>query len=322
MLKHTFAQEYYPDSLFVNYNKKANICIANKNNSKLNEIENIQENFVDFYNDFELIKNTIPDSLNYLKIRYIIEVTDENKIVISSNESDEQVYYFGENNSFYKYELPKYTILIPLVKSKLIIQVNDLEILKELKEINVATIINDAANNLDEKGMHRIPQNFYFDHDGKSLDVSSKKTKSDHKPMDQIELTAAAGVGLDQHILVPDLNARMAFSFANKGIYKSKYYIGMQWKYYFDDNATTGKTDININPFLNIGYEYNFSKTPENSKLYGIEVGYLLKERGGHFDNNTFKVALSMKLPQKFTISPEVYIGDKVYPGLRLVYGF
>jgi len=318
----SFAQEYYPDTIFVNFENKANICIANKNNSKINAIENIQETFVNFHHDLELIKSTIPDSLKYLNIRYIIELTDENKIIISPNTNEQQVYYFGENDSFYKYELPKYTIIIPLEKSKLIIQVNDLTVLTELKEKNIAVILNEAANNLGKEARHRIPQNYYFDHDGKNLDTNSKKTKSYHKPMDQIELTGGIGAGLDKHVLVPDLNARIAFTFANKGIYKSRYYAGMQWKYYFDNNITTGKTDMNINPFLHVGYEYNFGKSPEDSRWYGLEVGYLLKERGGHFDSNTIKVALSMKLPQKFTISPEIYIGEKIYPGLRLVYGF
>ncbi len=320
----SLAQEYYtPDSLFVNYKNLANICLATNNNAKINQIDDIDRNFESFISNFSLIESKLTDSLKYSKMQYRIAEDDENQIIISENKKDKTIFYFGDDNTFYELQFSKYTITIPLEKHYMLsIQVNDLKVLSELQKVGLNSIIQSAWNNMGESAKHRIPQNFYFDYKENSIVADSKKTKTYHEPMDQIELTGAVGMALDKHVLVPDFNAKISFIFANKGIYKSRYSVSMQWKYFFDDNITTGKTDININPFLNVGYEYNFGKNPESSKWYGLELGYLLKEKGGHFDSNTFKLAFKMKMHNKFSVSPELYIGKDVYPGLRLTYGF
>jgi hypothetical protein len=318
------AQEVYiPDSLFINYKNVATITLATRNIEKINQIEDIDRCFESFTSNFSLIKSKLSDSLKYSKMQYRIAENEENQIIISENVKDKTIFYFGDNDSFYELQLSKYTIIIPLENyNALSVQVNDLNVLDDLQKTGMNNIIQSAWNNRGEKAKHRVPQNLYFDYNENAIDADSRKVKTHYKPMDQIELTGGIGVALDQHLIVPDLNAKISFTFANKGIYRSKYSVSMQWKYFFDNNITTGKTDININPFLNIGYAHNFSRNHENTTWYGLEVGYLLKEKGSHFDSNTFKVALSMKLPNKFIIAPEIYISDDFYPGLRLIYGF
>lgn len=323
LINGAFAQEYFPDSTFVNYKNLANICIANKKNVEMSEITGIDKTFKNFYNDLNLVKSSLPDSLAFINIHYLNKEGMENKIIVSANKQKHTVYFIGKNNQYHKEQVPKYTLTMPVEdEAVLIVYTNSLSVLDELAKLDMQAILQDATQNIVEKGAFRVPQNFYFDHDGNKIIPESIESKSYHTPMDQIELTAGIGVALDKHILVPDINAKIAFTFANKGIVKNRYSLSGQWKYFFDKNASTGKTDMHVNPFINVGYEHNFGKKPGESNWYGIEAGYLLKENGGHFDDNTFRLALTMKLPNKFTISPEFYIGEKIYPGIRLIYGF
>lgn len=320
----SFSQDLInPDSLFINYKNIATICIANNDNSKVNEIEGITTNYQNFIRDLELIKNDLPDSMNQIKLIHKVDEFSDNIIVISSNESNEVVYYLGENKSYHKKVTPKYSAYISLEKgNSLIVQNNNLDVfLSDLGRQDLDKIVENAWQEMGKDAKNRVSLNFYYDHDGEKILGNTKEIKSYHKPMDQIELTGGVGVALDQHILVPDLNAKIAFTFAKKGIYKSKYTISGQWKYYFDEN-NQGETEININPFLNVGYEHNFSKNPNAPRWFGLEVGYLLKQRGDHYNDNTFRLAVTMGLPSKFVISPELYIGEDIYPGIRLVYGF
>lgn len=323
LIQRTNAQEIInPDSLIINYKNVATICLATDCISKLDKVNDINSVYKSFVLDFKLIRNSIPDTFRYVNIQYIHKDGEENIINVSENIHDRTTFYFGENNDYIKYQLSKYTINITLEKRRMIIiKVNDLDIIEELQSKDLSLLLKSSEDLLGKEVKKRIGMNFYFDHNGENIVENSKKTKTYHKPMDQIELVGGAGVSLDQHIWVPDFNARIAFTFAKKGVHKDRYLLSLQWKYFFDENPS-GKTDININPYLNIGYERNFSNDPSSPNWYGIYVGYLLKERGGHYDDDTFKVSVGINLTEKIKFYPEMYIGKVSYPGIRVGFSF
>lgn len=144
-----------------------------------------------------------------------------------------------------------------------------------------------------------------------------------YKTTDMIILSAGIGSGWVQNTFVADINFRLGFAFGNKGMLKNVYAVDYSMMYDFSESNENKFYELNH--FLSLAWEHNFSNTPDKDKWYGFSAGYLVKRNGDFFKDNTFKVAINKKINNTFTVQPELYFNDffkNVYPGIRLSVAF
>ena len=147
-------------------------------------------------------------------------------------------------------------------------------------------------------------------------------TKLDNRfnsQLDQIELTAGAGAGLIKSTWVADLSFRIALGFNRKGVMSYVPYISSNLVFDFDTES-----NIHVNTFLNLGYQWNIDKQAEKPSYLGVELGYLIGKNGDLFGENTFKMGFNWSPVKGVFVSPQLYITDNfktLYPGIRIGFG-
>ena len=136
-------------------------------------------------------------------------------------------------------------------------------------------------------------------------------------------LSAGIGSGWVKNTFVSDINFRMGFTFGNKGMFKNMYAIDYNMMYDFSESNENKFYELNH--FVALTWEHNFSNTPVEDQWYGFSVGYLVKRNNDFFKDNTFKVSVNKKINNTFIVKPELYFNDffkNVYPGIRLSVAF
>jgi len=139
--------------------------------------------------------------------------------------------------------------------------------------------------------------------------------------IDAIELTAGAGAGLIKSTWVADLSAKVGFLFNKKGVLKYNPYISTNLVFDYDS-----ENNFNVNSFLNLGFRWNQNKKNESPDWLGVEVGYLYKQEGDLFGDNTVKLGLNWSLVKgrSVYVSPQLYFTDNfnsIYPAIRIGIG-
>lgn len=141
--------------------------------------------------------------------------------------------------------------------------------------------------------------------------------------LDMLELNAGVVSGLIHNEFVTGFNFRFGLAFAKKGILKHKYFADYELLYDFSDAERASQFDIN--GFLSLGYERNFSMDPKKANWYGISAGYLVNRGNDFFEKNTFKIAVHKQISNSIILKPEIYFNDffkNGSPGLRVQIAF
>ena len=136
-------------------------------------------------------------------------------------------------------------------------------------------------------------------------------------------LSAGIGSGWVKNTFVSDVTLRMGISLGKKGLYKNAYFV--DWNMMYDFSESNDNKFFELNHFVSLSWDHNFSHTPEQDKWYGFSVGYLVKRNNDFFKDNTFRLAVNKKINDTFVVKPELYFNDffkNVYPGIRLSVAF
>lgn len=144
-----------------------------------------------------------------------------------------------------------------------------------------------------------------------------------YKNNDMLILSAGIGSGWVKNIFVSDINFRVGVSFSKKGLFKNAYYL--DWNMMYDFSDSNENKFYELNHFLSLTWDHNFSNTPLEDKWYGFSVGYLVKRNNDFFKDNTFRVAVNKKINNTFSVKPELYFNDffkNVHPGIRVSVAF
>ncbi|MCY1721166.1 hypothetical protein OU798_12480 [Prolixibacteraceae bacterium Z1-6] len=160
------------------------------------------------------------------------------------------------------------------------------------------------------------------------LDLRSDEVKgyfqnNTSKNLDMLLLSGGIGSGWIKNTFVSDIHFRLGVSFSQKGMFKNMYAVDYNLMYDFSESNENKFYELNH--FLSLTWEHNFSNTPELDKWYGFSFGYLVKRNNDFFKENTFKVAVNKKINDTFIIKPELYFNDffkNIYPGVRLSVAF
>ena len=109
--------------------------------------------------------------------------------------------------------------------------------------------------------------------------------------------------------------ARMTVQLGNKNLAKQAFSLGYEWMYDF----SSGKE--NINHWVDLGYQRNFSKNPNKGDWYGLNLGYLAKQNGDLFEKDSFRLGIEKKVTENISIVPQIYFNDffkNPYPGFKI----
>jgi hypothetical protein len=148
---------------------------------------------------------------------------------------------------------------------------------------------------------------------GGSLVLSKEKDKE----LDQLILNVGVGAGLIRHSLVPSLTPGVAIRFQQK----REISLGLNMNYFFDRNES-GPYSMAVNAFVSAGFGLRIKPSQPDSRWQKLEVGYLVRSRGGYFDKDTFKLSYTYPIAsQKVHLIPELYFSNSfrtVFPGISI----
>lgn len=144
-----------------------------------------------------------------------------------------------------------------------------------------------------------------------------------YKTLDVLEITGGIGSGWVKNTFVSDIYFRIGLGFARKGMIRNIYSVG--WDMMYDFSDSNDNKFYQLNHFVSLGWEHNFSNSPLENKWYGLSVGYLVKQNGDFFKENTFRVSVRKKINDTVSLRPELYFNDffqNIYPGIRVSVAF
>ncbi len=185
--------------------------------------------------------------------------------------------------------------------------------LSKISDMSLSACFKKAVAQLPEK-KHWSKSLSYECIDG---NVTLIEDKINH--LDMLELGFAAGAGLVRTTWVPDLSIRASLLLNQKGVSYGPY---VSSNLLFD---FTQESKVNLNTFLNLGYEWTINKHSEKRDMMGFELGYLISKKGDMFGENTFKIGFNWRPTTLVSVNPHIYVTDnfgQVFPGIRIGFGF
>ncbi len=185
---------------------------------------------------------------------------------------------------------------------------------------DISKISELPLSNCFEKVIAMLPRKtnwsrsiYYECINGNITELENKMNK-----VDFIEFDLGAGAGLIKSAWVADLSFGISLGFNRKGMYRGPY---VSSNLVFDFDA---EDKMNINTFLNAGYQWDINHKSDKREYLGVELGYLISKQGDLFGKNTFKLGVNWSPAKFITVSPQLYITDNfktAYPALRIGFG-
>lgn len=272
----------------------------------------------------------------------IVEPADNERIVISFRDQgkDMRVWNFKEielsritkNNktlvvfddgTTFEKDFGRYCIFFSMRAMEMKIYVDDLNDLDFFFSDVFTKKTATASDYLSEKYGEKERKKIVGWLDLRGDEVNSQFSSRGYQNYDMLVLSGGIGSGWVKNTFVSDVNLRVGLSFGTKGLYKNAYYV--DWNMMYDFSESNENKFFELNHFISLTWDHNFSNTPAQDKWYGFSVGYLVKRNNDFFKDNTFRVAVNKKINDTFSVKPELYFNDffkNVYPGIRVSVAF
>lgn len=185
------------------------------------------------------------------------------------------------------------------------------DILK-ITDLSLSSCLEKVIDLLPEKTMWS--RSIYYECRNENI----KKLETKSNSPDYLELQLGAGAGLVKNSLVTDISFGISLGLNHKGTIRAPY---VSSNMVFDFGT---ESKININTFLNLGYQWEMNNKSEKRDFMGVELGYLISKQGDLFGENTFKFGINWSPAKLINVSPQLYITDNfktIYPGIRIGFG-
>lgn len=184
--------------------------------------------------------------------------------------------------------------------------------LSKINDSSLSSCLEKITDLLPEK--FRWSKSLYY----QCIDDEIKLIEDKNNEWDVLELSLGAGAGLVRKEWIPDLSFKVRFGFNYKGVMQGPY-VSSNLIFDFDI-----ENKINMNAFLNVGYQWSLNKETDRQDMLGVELGYLVSQQGDLFGKNTFKLGFNWSPVKLVTVNPHVYITDDfktAFPGIRIGFG-
>lgn len=184
--------------------------------------------------------------------------------------------------------------------------------LSKISDLSLSTCLEKVVALISEG--RRWSTSLYYE----CVDENIKLIETKNNEWDILELSIGAGAGLVRSTWVPDLSFKIGFGLNYKGVMRSPY-ISTNLVFDFDE-----ENKVNLNTFLNVGYQWSLNKKKDKHDVIGVELGYLISQQGDLFGKNTFKLGFNWSPAKLVNVNPHLYISDDfktVFPGIRIGFG-
>jgi hypothetical protein len=272
----------------------------------------------------------------------IAEPANDERIVISFKEQGEDMWVwnfkeieltrikknaktlvvFNDGTTFEK-DFGQYCIFFSMRAMEMKIYVEDLDDLSFFFSDDFKLKTQMASSFLSGKYEEKERKKIIAWLDLRDNEVKAQISSRGQQNYDMLLLSGGIGSGWVKNTFVSDINLRLGVSFGSKGLFKNAYYV--DWNMMYDFSESNENKFFELNHFVSLTWDHNFSKTNINDKWYGFSVGYLVKRNNDFFKKNTFRVAVNKKINDTFSVKPELYFNDffkNVYPGIRVSVAF
>jgi len=236
--------------------------------------------------------------------------------------STKKLVVFEDGTTFEK-DFGSYCITFSFKAVETKIYLNDLADLSRIIENDFEEQAERALVFMDNKFGEKYRKGIHAWLDLREDEVKGHFQDVSYKTNDMIILSAGIGSGWVKNTFVSDVNFRLGFTFGNKGMFKNTYAIDYSMMYDFSES--NDNKFYELNHFLSVSWQHNFSNTPDENKWYGFSFGYLINRNNNFFKDNTFKIGINKKINDTFSVKPELYFNDffkNVHPGIRLSVAF
>jgi hypothetical protein len=232
--------------------------------------------------------------------------------------NSKNIVVFDDGTTFEK-DLGRYCLFFSHKSSETKIYIDDLSDLEFFFTDDFSKKINEAEDYLQDKFGGNYKKGILAWVDLRNEEVKGYFQNVSYKTNDMIILEAGVGSGFIKNQIISSFGFRIGFAFGNKGLFRNKYFV--DYELFYDFGEHEGGLENDINGFLSLGYEHNFSTNPDKDNWYGISLGYLVDRNNDFFGKNTFKVSVLKRINNSITILPEIYFDDfykNGSPGLRV----
>lgn len=275
-------------------------------------------------NDFLLrwatlnIKELDPNKAYHIKCKkekeYIHLKNNQDIITIDELSIQKKIYF------------PVDTSIVLLVKgnnklefnSKLAIYFSTIKQLEELKEADFNQILKNTDKEILKNSDWYLKSSPFvawveIQNDNTAELLHQNNTLSGTK--DQIIISAGTSLENVKGDWNGSFYANLSLQLGSKSLAKQAFSLGYEWMYDF----SSGKE--NINHWIDFGYQYNFSKDPNDPSWFGLNLGYLVKRNGDLFEKDSFRLGIEKKIHKNISIVPQIYFHNffqDVYPGFKI----
>jgi hypothetical protein len=146
---------------------------------------------------------------------------------------------------------------------------------------------------------------------------------SNYRSLDMLLISPGVGLGLVKNTFVSSFDLNLGVGFSKKGIMKNIYFI--EWNTMYDFSESSTNRFFELNHFLSLGWEGNFSNSPVKDDWWAFSIGYLVIRNNDFFKENTFRLSYKKRINDIISVKPELYFNDffkNVYPGIRFSVSF
>lgn len=245
------------------------------------------------------------------------------EVDLSRSKIDTKKLVVFEDGTTFEKDFGRYCIYFSFKAVETKIYVNELEDLNLILKPDFDKKAKDAKRFMDNRFGEKYRKGIHAWVDLRKDEVEGYFQDVSYKTNDVIVLSAGIGSGWVKNTFVSDVNFRLGFTFGNKGMFKNTYAIDYSMMYDFSES--NDNKFYELNHFLSVSWEHNFSNNPNENKWYGFSFGYLVNRNNDFFKDNTFKIGINKKINDTFIIKPELYFNDffkNVHPGIRLSVAF
>ncbi|WP_347839540.1 hypothetical protein [uncultured Draconibacterium sp.] len=245
------------------------------------------------------------------------------EIAFANTKRNSKTLVVFEDGSTYEKDYGRYCVFFSYRAMEMKIYVDELDDLNYFFSENFKNKTKMASAFLAGKFEEKERKKIIAWLDLRGDEVKANFSSRGQQNYDMLLLSAGIGSGWVKNTFVSDVTLRMGLSFGKKGLYKNAYYI--DWNMMYDFSESNDSKFFELNHFVSLSYDRNFSNNPEQDKWYGFSVGYLVKRNNDFFKENTFRIAINKKVNDTFSVKPELYFNDffkNVYPGIRVSVAF
>lgn len=322
IIKTSTAQDIFlPDTVWIDTGKEIYVQLCLRSVKDVKELANMEATFQHLLNE-KTAEKIISDPAQKLAIM-ITQLQNEEYLLVAE-EMETSVYLPGnlESNGEIDYQLlslkknDQNKINCYFQSRKQLISFLTKDWAQQINKTNTALNNNWVCNSRKtitafvKDTVQTTKVSLAFAHDGA-------------KNLDQLELSAGAGMNFFKDKFLPNFSFRMALTLGNKGILKNSYFADYEIIYDFVEEK--GKSAPKSGHFLSLGYMHNFTSNPDKNNWYGFSVGYLVSKKSEFFDDNTWRLSIHRKINKNIELSPQLNFPnnfENIFPGLKLKVNF